>query len=346
MNRFGFAESSEHAAWLGRVQEEVLEPDLPIVDAHHHLWVRDGAAYLLREFAADVDSGHNIVATVFAECHSMYRTDGPPEQRCVGESEFVAGIAAMSDSGQFGRARICRAMVGSVDPTLGEAVEPLLDAHQRASGGRFRGVRISAPWHEDSRLARIVDDPGYLRRREVRAAIAVLARRGLSLDVWVYHTQLDEVAALAEANPGLTIVLNHFGAPILGGPFRGREDEVFADWRERMARLAEHPKVVVKAGAMVIRARDRMAPDLPPGSADIQRAWQRWVDATVELFGPSRVMFESNFPVHKNWCSYAVLWNAFKRMAAGAGLDDRHELFAGTAARVYRLSGAGIDGTA
>ena len=81
--------------WLAQWQEEIIEPDLPIVDPHHHLWLRGGHRYLLDELLADIDTGHNVVATVFLECHSMYRKAGPPELRSLGETEFVAGIAAM-----------------------------------------------------------------------------------------------------------------------------------------------------------------------------------------------------------------------------------------------------------
>jgi len=340
MNRFGFENSDEHNAWLARVVEPPLEPDLPMIDAHHHFMMGDSAHYLFEQYLSDVTCGHNIVASVFAECHAMYRREGPAELRCVGESEYVAGVAAMSDSGRFGPARVCRAMMGAVDMTLGVRIAPVLDAHEAASGGRFRGVRVSAPWHEAEGLARHVDAPDYLARADIRQAIGVLAARGLSLDIWVYHTQLDQVVALARAFPGLVIVLNHYGAPILGGPYRGREDEVFADWREKMRAISTHPNVFVKTGAMVIRARDRANPDLPPSSEDVSRGWQRWNDTVVELFGAGRCLFESNFPVHKNWVSFPVLCNAFKRMTSGFSADEKSDFFAGAARRAYRIDAA------
>ena len=134
--------------WLAQWQEEILEPDLPIVDPHHHLWdVPDwDTRYLLDELLADLDSGHNIVATVFLQCWSMHKADGPEAMQPVGETEFVNGIAAMSASGNYGPTRVCAGIVGTADLRLGERVTEVLEAHIRAGGGRFRGIRHSVAW--------------------------------------------------------------------------------------------------------------------------------------------------------------------------------------------------------
>src|SRR5947209_9516712 len=108
--------------WLDRRKEPILAPDLPIVDAHHHLWDRPGWRYLLDELLADLNSGHNIVATVFLQCRAMHRADGPEAFRPVGETEFVNGVAAMSASGGYGLARVCAGIVGHADLTLGAPV--------------------------------------------------------------------------------------------------------------------------------------------------------------------------------------------------------------------------------
>src|SRR5713226_2102886 len=81
--------------WLDRRKEPVLDPELPIVDPHHHLWIRPGWRYLLDDLLADINSGHNIVATVYVQARSMYRDSGPVEMRPVGEIEFANGVAAM-----------------------------------------------------------------------------------------------------------------------------------------------------------------------------------------------------------------------------------------------------------
>ena len=324
--------------WLATLQEEVLEPALPIIDPHHHLWVRSGYTYLMPELAADLESGHNIIATVFAECHSMYRKEGPKAERSLGETEFVRGQAAMSASGTFGRAGACDVMFGNVDLTLGSAVEPIIEQHIAASGGRFRGVRISSGWHADEKVGNVTEQPNLLIDPRVSEAAAVLSRMGLSLDCWLYHPQLDEVAQLADAHPALTIILNHVGSPILGGPYRGKSEEVFKDWKAAIIQISRRQNVFVKLGALPIRmpsfGGDR---SVPPGSEEVAAAWRPWMETCIEAFGPARSMYESNFPVQKRWCSYQVCWNAFKRISANASASEKADLFAGAAARAYRL---------
>jgi predicted TIM-barrel fold metal-dependent hydrolase len=325
--------------WLAKLEEPVLEPGIPIVDPHHHLWLRNGYTYLMPELAADLNSGHNIAATVFAECHSMYRQDGPEAERSLGETEFVTGQAAMSASGGFGSARACDVMFGSVDMMLGATVEPLLEKHIAASGGRFRGVRYSTGWDAHEKIRNVAPAEAMLVDGQVKEAAAVLARMGLELDSWLYHPQLDEIAELADALPYLTIVLNHVGSPILGGPYRGKKDEVFEDWRAKIRNVGARENVFVKLGAMPIRMPDFDGDrTLPPGSEEVAVAWQPWMETCIDAFTPARSMFESNFPVQKRWCSFQVCWNAFKRIAAGASDSEKFDLFAGAAARAYRIN--------
>lgn len=328
------------AAWLAKWNEPVIEPDLPIVDPHHHLWDREGSRYLFPDLLADLRTGHNVVATVFAECHTMYRPDGPEALRSLGETEFVTGVAAMSASGGYGPAAACAAMFGNADLTLGERVQPVLEAHLAASGGRFRGIRFSTAWDADAKVRSIVPRPGMLLDATWREGFACLGRLGLSFDAWVYHPQLPEVADLAGAFPGTTIILNHVGSPILGGPYAAKRDEVFADWKRDMAALARHPNVYVKLGALPIRLPGHGGParDMPPSSEEVAQAWRPWIETCIGLFGPARAMFESNFPVQKRWCSYQVVWNAFKRLAAGASEAEKSALFSGAARRAYALS--------
>lgn len=331
-------QSAPDDVWLATLQEEVLEPDLPIIDPHHHLWLRNGYTYLIPELAADLASGHNIVASVFAECHSMYRVGGPDEQRSLGETEFVRGQAAMSASGEFGSTRACDVMFGNVDLTLGTAAAPILEQHIEASGGRFRGVRLSSGWHADAKIGNVAAHPHLLLDPRVNDAVAIIDRLGLSLDCWLYHPQLDEVAQLADAYPGLTIILNHVGSPILGGPYRGKTDEVFEEWKAAIGRVSQRGNVFVKLGALPIRMPsydgDR---SLPPDSEEVAAAWRPWMETCIDAFGPARSMYESNFPVQKRWCSYQVCWNAFKRISAGASAAEKTDLFFGAAARAYRI---------
>ena len=324
--------------WLAKLQEEILEPELSIIDPHHHLWVRNDYTYLLPELAADLASGHNIVATVYAECHSMYRMGGVKQERSLGETEFVRGQAAMSASGEFGPTRACDVMFGNVDLTLGSAVEKILEQHIEASGNRFRGVRLSSGWHTDDKIGNVAAQANLVLDPRVNEAVSVIERRGLSLDCWLYHPQLDEVAQLADAHQDLTIILNHVGTPILGGPYKGKVDEVFAEWKAAILRLSKRENVLVKLGALPIRMPsyegDRT---MPPGSEEVAAAWRPWMETCIEAFGPARSMYESNFPVQKRWCSYQVCWNAFKRISAGASPTEKADLFAGAAARAYRI---------
>jgi len=327
--------------WLDRLIEETLEPDLPIIDPHHHLWLRNGYSYLLPELAQDLASGHRVVATVYAECHSMYRNSGPQEQRSLGETEFVRGQAAMSASGEFGSTNACEVMFGNLDLTLGDAVQPLLEQHLEAAGGRFRGVRISSGWDAHDKIPNVAAHAGLLVQPEVHKAAGVLSRMQLSLDCWLYHPQLMEVAALADAHPNLNIILNHVGSPILGGPYREHRASVFALWSKTIRLLAQRPNLFVKLGALPVRMPDFVGDrSLPPSSVEVAQAWKPWLETCIEAFGPSRSMFESNFPVQKRWCSYQVCWNAFKRISSGASATEKRDLFAGAAARAYRIDDA------
>ena len=327
--------------WLALRQEEIIEPGLPIVDAHHHFWVRDGLPYLLPELLADIDSGHNIVATVFMECKAMYRKNATPAMRPVGEVEFVNGIAAMSASGEFGPARVAAGIVGYADLALGAAVREVLEAELAAGGGRFRGVRNISAWHAvpEARGSSANPPPDVLTRPSVREGLRCLASLRLTFDAWMYHTQLGELVELAHAVPEATIILNHVGGAIGIGPYAGRRDEVFAEWRRSIDELARCPNVHVKLGGLGMRlfGFDVHQGALPPSSQQLADAWRPYIEACIEAFGVGRAMFESNFPVDKGSCSYQALWNAFKRIAADASSDEKDALFAGTATRVYRL---------
>ncbi len=331
-----------HQAWLAKQPSEpILDPDLPIIDTHHHLWERPNSRYLLEEFLADCRTGHNIVATVFVECHSMYRASGPEAFRPVGETEFVTGIAAMSASGLYGATRVAAGIVGFADLTLGDRVEPVLEAHINAGGGRFRGVRHSAAWDASPVIgnSRTTDGLHLFMQPDFRAGLARLTALGLSLDAWVFHPQLDDVIALARAYPGANLIAGHVGGPLGYGPYAGKQDEVFAWWKSRITELAACPNVVMKLGGMMMRlaAFDYGTEPLPPTSTQLADLWRPYMETCIEVFGADRCMFESNFPVEKMGSGSAVLWNAFKRIAAGASDEEKEALFSGTARRAYRL---------
>jgi L-fuconolactonase len=328
--------------WLAKRQEEILEPALPIVDPHHHLVDRANTGrYLLPELLADTGSGHNIVATVYLEWLSMYRAEGPVPLRPVGEIEFANGVAAIAASETFGKTKVCAGIVAYADLMLGDQVEEVLEAMILAGGGRFRGIRYISASHPDeaARGSSINRPSGLLLNAKVREGFAKLHPLGLSFDAWMYFTQLGELVDLARAFPETPIVLDHVGGPIGIGPYAGKRDDVFTEWKNSITELARCPNVHVKLGGLGMRlfGFDVHAGELPPSSEELATLWRPYIETCIEAFGPARAMFESNFPVDKGSGSYQVFWNAFKRIAAGCSADEKTALFSGTASRFYRL---------
>ena len=328
-------------AWLAQTREEPLEPELPIVDPHHHLWEFPTSRYLLPELLADTGSGHRIESTVFVECTAFYRADTPPELAVIGETEFVNGAAAMAASGRYGATRACAGIVGYADLTRGAAVEVVLAAHVAAGNGRFRGIRHAAGWDASDAIHNSHTHPprGLFGTKEFREGFARLARFGLSFDAWLYQPQLDDLIDLARAFPDQPIVLDHVGGALGIGPYAGRRDEIFREWQGQIRALAQCPNVHVKLGGMGMKicGFDFHKRPAPPSSEELAGLWRPYVETCIAAFGVERCMFESNFPVDKVSSSYAVLWNAFKRLAKGASAAEKSALFRNTARRFYRL---------
>lgn len=275
---------------------------------------------------------------MFVECGAWYRTEGPRALASLGETESVQRIAEAHGDGPC---RIAAGIVGNADLLLGAEVGAVLDAHLQAAPGRFKGIRNSSVYHPDpgARGSLANPPPGLLLDPQFRRGFACLAPRGLSFDAWMYHTQLGELADLAQAFPDTTIVLNHVGGPIGIGPYADQREAVFIDWQRSIRQLARCENVSVKLGGMGMRVFgfDFAGQERPPHSQALAQAWAPYVMECVEAFGSGRCMFESNFPVDKGTASYVAIWNAFKRMTAALGADDRAALFSRTAARVYGI---------
>ena len=330
-------------AWLAKVDEPVQEPDLPIVDPHHHLWDFRTYRYLLDEILADAGSGHNVRATVFIECTAMYRPKDfePAHMRPIGETEFVNGIAAMSASGRYGDCRVAAGIVSFADLGRGAAVEEVLAAHDRAGNGRFRGIRHSIAYDEspDIHNSHVGAPPDLFRQDAFQEGYRTLGRMGFSFEAWMYHPQLGELARLVEACPDTAVVLNHCGGPLGVGPYAGRRDEVFKDWKAGIEKVAKSGNVHVKLGGvgMPINGFGFQTREAPPSSEELASSWRPYIETCIEAFGPDRCMFESNFPVDKVSGGYRTYWNAFKRLAAGASAAEKAAMFHDVAARFYRL---------
>ena len=319
--------------------EAVLEPELAICDAHHHLWQRPPEVYVLDDLLDDLHSGHHVVSTIAVECGYGYRKDGPTELRPVGEVEFLDRVASQADSCSTISTKIAAAIVGYADLSIGDAVAYVLEAHAAASPSRFRGIRYSTTWDASGAL-RNEAPSGMLADGKFREGFAWLKKFNLSFDAWLYHPQLAELADLARAFADVTIILNHIGAPLGVGPYAGKRDAVFQSWSRGIAQVASCPNVVVKLGG-VGSARsgyDWHLRAAGPSSQELAAILKPYFIWCIEKFGVERCMFESNFPVEKRSNSYVVVWNAFKRITQNFSVGERAALFHDTAARAYRIS--------
>lgn len=321
--------------WLDLVMEEVVEPDLPIVDSHHHVWPPAGMLpYGADEWWADVTSGHRIEQSVFMECHASYWTEGPEHLRPAGESEFVAALDATLPR------RLIAGIVSFADLTRDD-VDDVLDAHLEASGGLFRGVRDALARAERIEGLRLPGraPEGKFRDPSFQRGVARLGDRGFTYDSWHYHYQNREFLELARAVPHTVMVLDHFGTPLGVGPYSTQRDEIFQQWKLDIAELAACPNVVAKLGGMAMgfNGYGWDTADAPPTSGEFAQAQAHYYRYAMECFGPERCMFASNFPIDRTSVSYRVLWNAFKLLTADFSADERTAMFSGTARRVYRL---------
>ena len=331
--------------WLAQTQEDIIDPELPICDPHHHLWGHRDCniepRYLMEEIQQDVQSGHNIVATVFIECNAMYRASGPKGMQPVGEIEFANGVAAMAESGAYGKTKIAAGIIGFADLQLGSRVKGVLEAQIAAAPNRFRGIRRTGAWDADPMISSGagVTGPGLYMDNIFREGLAEIAPLDLIFEGVCRHPQIPEFQNLAYTFPDTTMVLNHIGSIAGVGRYAGKQDEIFESWKKDMFNLATCPNVVVKLGGI---NRDYNGfgwhgKPMPPTSQELCEATKRYYEIVIEYFGADRCMFESNFPIDKVSCSYASLWNSFKRVAADCSANERAQLFHDTAARVYRL---------
>ena len=340
--------------------EAVLEPDLPIIDPHHHLWdlramlpmfpeprhrfietLVDAALYTFDQFHADVSTGHNIIATVFMECGAFYNAAYGEANKVVGEVEFVNGVAAQSASGLYGDLRLCAGIVGHADLLHGAEAGAVLDALQAAAPERFKGIRHQGAWDADPD---VLGPPfhapeGLYRDATFREGFAELGKRGLSFDAWILEPQLPDVIDLARAFPDTPICLDHCGTPLGNASYAGRLEERFDIWRANILELGRCQNVMVKLGGLAMHncAMPDDGPSAGYSSEALAPMWKPYIETCIEAFGSSRAMFESNYPVDRWGASYPVLWNTFKRITASASADEKAALYAGNAKRFYAL---------
>jgi len=298
--------------------------DLPIVDPHQHLWdfARQHYGWLmdaplphnpagdcrpiaqpygLDEYLADV-AGWNVIGTVHVDA-------GANADQALDETRW---LQEMLDARGLPTGIV--AYAGLNQPLA--KVNALLAAHSQAPG--VRGVRQIMSWHADP--ARTYGPRDLLLDDDWRAGFALLRDHDLSFDLQIYPSQMSEAARLAARHPDTQIILNHAGMPT------DRDEAGLAAWRHGMALLAAQPNVAVKIS----------------GLAMVDRCWttgsiRPFVLTTIDLFGPDRAMFASNFPVDKLYGTFGRHYEAYDALTADFSDIERRKLFAGTAKTIYRL---------
>lgn len=321
-----------------------MEPGRPICDPHHHLWDRPDDPYFVEDFAADLQSGHNIVSTVFIECGSRYRAYGPEGLRPVGETEFAVHEAARAAASPGVATEVAAGIVSFADLRLGAEVSRVLTAHAEAGRGRFRGIRQCAAADTDPHVPdhRTLLPPGLLAEPAFREGFACLEPFGASFETWLYHPQLPGLIDLARAFPETSIVMNHVGGLLGVGRYAEDRPSVVTGWRDSISELSQCPNVVAKLGGfgMTLFGFGWESRSRPPSSQVLAGAIAPFIDHCIDCFGVERAMFESNFPMDKVSCAYGIVWNAFERVAARYSASEQDALFYDNAVRFYRLDTA------
>ncbi len=332
----GWIEPVADAAWLARRREAVLAPELTVIDPHHHLWVLGNQSYLLPDLEADLASGHRVEATIYMEASMGYDPADPSPMASAGEIDYALAARAMADGPAVS------GIVSYIDLRRDRDVVPVVLEHLRRGKGALAGVRDTVSWspYPELRNHRINPDAGALLTAPFRRGAAVLADHSLPLDLWLYQDQLAELAVTARQLPQVTFVVDHCGGPLMTGIYADHKPSRFAAWEAGIKALSDLPNVFLKLGGLGMRTVDLRLHERadPPSSEDLAEVWAPFVDICVAAAGPSRCMFESNFPVDKEVASYRTIWNAFKRLAMPYGTREARMLLAGTARAVYRLS--------
>ena len=331
--------------WLNQLIEDPILPNIPIIDPHHHLWDVGFGRYYIEELLEDINSsGHNIVSTVYIMSSSntkIYSKDGLEEFKPLTEIEFATSEGKRADLIPNNRVKVNASIVGSVDLTYGNKLQPVLEKAVNISEGRLKGIRMLLASHTDPRISSgaVKSDLGLMLHPNFIDGAKCVQDANLSLDFWIYHTQLNEMEKIARALPDLTIILNHIGGPIHIGEYEGKQAATHREWRSAMMRLSRIPNINVKLGGlgMAVNGAKFHNSKFPPNSVQLSDVWKPWIYETIDMFGFDRCMFESNFPVDKGSCSYGALWNAFKIIAKDMSDDEINKLFSKNAAKIYKI---------
>ena len=331
--------------WLNQHIEDPISPNIPIIDPHHHLWDVGFGRYYIEELLEDINSsGHNILSTVYIMSSSntkIYSKDGLEEFKPLTEIEFATSEGKRADLIPNNKVKVNASIVGSVDLTYGNKLQPVLEKAVNISEGRLKGIRMLLASHTDPRISSgaVKSDLGLMLHPNFIEGAKCIQNANLSLDFWIYHTQLNEMEKIARSLPDLTIILNHIGGPIHLGEYEGKQAATHREWRSAMMRLSRIPNINVKLGGlgMAVNGAKFHNNKFPPNSVQLSDVWKPWIYETIDMFGFDRCMFESNFPVDKGSCSYGALWNAFKILAKDMSDDEINKLFSKNAAKIYKI---------
>lgn len=331
--------------WLNQHIEDPISPNIPIIDPHHHLWDVGFGRYYIEELLEDINSsGHNILSTVYIMSSSntkIYSKDGLEEFKPLKEIEFATSEGKRADLIPNNKVKVNASIVGSVDLTYGNKLQPVLEKAVNISEGRLKGIRMLLASHTDPRISSgaVKSDLGLMLHPNFIEGAKCIQNANLSLDFWIYHTQLNEMEKIARSLPDLTIILNHIGGPIHLGEYEGKQAATHREWRSAMMRLSRIPNINVKLGGlgMAVNGAKFHNNKFPPNSVQLSDVWKPWIYETIDMFGFDRCMFESNFPVDKGSCSYGALWNAFKILAKDMSDDEINKLFSKNAAKIYKI---------
>lgn len=338
--------SHVNPGWWKSGNERALLPHEGIVDAHHHLWQAEnplhGMRYSLADLFEDALGGHRVLATVFVEGQAMHRKIGPQELAPVGETEFVLSSLGACNGDLCRSINPCAAIVARADLLLGDQVGRVLEAQLEAGQGRLRGIRQVTAWHEDPAVKGTVLRlrPEIMQSGQFRRGFSALHKHGLSFDAWLYFTQMDELVSLADAFPAVPIIIDHVGGYIGTGRYGTCPSETFEAWRRKLAAAALRPNVYVKLSGLGMRVSGFRFNEqaTPPIHGELTQAWRPFFEVCIDLFGPQRCMFASNFPVDKASCGWNALWNAYKSIASRYSSSERARLLRDTAQQVYRIA--------
>jgi predicted TIM-barrel fold metal-dependent hydrolase len=331
--------------WLAlTLPEPALEPHVAIIDTHMHMWDHaTGYRYFVEEYARDISlAQHTIESSVYIECRSMYRKDGPEELKSVGETEFAAGMAAIAASGKYTNCKVAAGIVSHADLKLGPRLDDVIEAHIDAANGRLRGIRNGAKWDADPQVKGAVsaDRPGVYLEPSLQQGVRRLSEKELLFEASIFHPQISDVMQLARAAPDTQILVVNSGSPVGHSSYAGKEKQVLADYLIGMKELATCANVGIKLGGLLMPLAnfDFGTAARPPSSEELAALWRPYIEPCIDLFGVDRCTVGSNFPVEKAGITFGTIWNALKRIASRCSSTEKEALFAGTARRVYRLS--------